>query len=171
MLDRGEYGAFFPMHASGSGAVFSPVRFLLGVTNEEFQRFGAPMLDPKRGNVVTGEREADAKPAMVSAIPDSIDDVDPGMLVKKPILDAELGRNYSVLPQDYERYKSRRLPFPRQHFTTRLKALVNLVNKPVYRDETCNACKKSLRVAMNTAFPDRKILCQDCYLKHLEQYG
>jgi hypothetical protein len=121
--------------------------------------------------VVTPEHEADSALIETSAIPDFIDDIDPALFVKKPILDAELGRNYSVLPQEFEMYKTRRLPFPRQHFTTRLKALVNMVNKPMYRDEVCYTCKKRLRVGTNTAFPIRNILCQACYGQYLEQHG
>lgn len=168
MLDRGEYGSFFPAESSPTGFTLSPTMLFAPFTQQELDTLGVPMLDPSHGNVISSEQAAPQKRIDPVTIPDRLDEIDPSVFVKKAIFDAELGRNWSVHEREFEMYKARHLPFPRRHFRMRTKAMLDLVNKPLFDLRACQSCSKPISVAQNTAFPNRTIYCQACYLNFLE---
>ena len=171
MLDRGEYGMFFPGDLSQSGFQFSMGKMYFDYTPEEYAAFGAPHFDPARGAVVMPSVIDPENAVKVEEIPDALDDVDPARLVNKPIHDPKLKRNFSVIDAEFAFYKSHRLPFPREHFLTRLKKLIRHSNTPVKMSAECHACKKSIITYVNQLFTERKIYCRACYLQFLEKNG
>ena len=171
MLDRGEYGEYFPADLSPMGMQFSIGAEFLGYSDQELERYGALKLDPKKGNVLAPHKVDATNAIAVDQIPDCLSDVDAKQLVGKPIYDAELGRPYSVLPREFEFYKKQGLPFPREHFLTRLRNLLRTSNTPLTELSKCHECSKEITVHKNQMFPKRKIYCRECYLKYLEANG
>ena len=170
MLDGGEYGQFFPVEASPVGYVFSQSMFLVGTSEEELEALKAPRLDPKSSDKISQQRSSGIVPLHISEIPDDIADVDPSKFVNKPILDENLGRNFSIIQTEYNQYKERGLPLPRRHFTSRIDELIGFANKPYLVDTACRKCNKSIRAADNAKFPNRTVYCQACYYAYLEQH-
>ena len=66
-------------------------------------------------------------------------------------------------------YKKLGLPFPREHFLSRLKKLIRRSNAPIPEPGACAACGKSITIYKNYTFPKRRVLCMKCYLAYLEK--
>src|SRR3989338_84438 len=82
MLERGEYGQFFPARLSQAGFQFSMGDFFIGYSKEDLERFDAPAFDPTRGNVESSEGAL-----LASELPDHLDEINPDIHLGKPILD------------------------------------------------------------------------------------
>ena len=106
----------------------------------------------------------------VDEIPDTLDDIDPARFVNKPIHDPNLKRNFSVIEPEFAFYQSHRLPFPREHFLTRLKKIARYSNTPIEMATQCHQCKKEITTYVNQTFTGRNVYCYPCYLEFLEQY-
>ena len=169
MLERGEYGAFFPGDLSQSGFQFSMGKMYFEYTPEEYKAFGAPHFDPARGAVIVPKSVSIQGSVLVTEIPDALADTDPAKFVGKPIHDPTLQRNFSVTDSEFAFYQAHQLPFPREHFLTRLKKLTRHSYTPIPFETTCYVCKKSISSYKNQLFPDRRIYCRACYLAFLEQ--
>lgn len=171
MLERGEYGMTFPGDLSQSGFQFSMGKMYFDYSPEEYQAFQAPHFDPARGAVVMPIVTSPEDAVQVADIPDALDDIDPAKFVGKPIHDTLLNRNFSVTPKEFEFYKAHRLPFPREHFLTRLKKLTHHSNTPVKMETTCFDCAKPITTYVNNMFIDRRVYCREDYLKFIEEKG
>ncbi|MBI4598779.1 hypothetical protein HY734_01115 [Candidatus Uhrbacteria bacterium] len=171
MLDEGTYGNFFPGKFSPSGFQYSTGELYIGYSLEDLEQYGALSFDPARGQVLAPHKGGDVQPLSIVDIPDTIDETDPAVWVGKPIVDPEAGRNFSVIPVEFEVYRAHRWPFPRAHFVRRLTDLVRHSNGPIKEERVCATCDLPIVTYRNMRFPERKVLCQACYLKHLEQYG
>ena len=170
MLDRGEYGLFFPGDLSQNGFQFSMGKMYFDYTPEEYQAFEAPHMDPTRGAVVVPTLAHPEDAVHVSDIPDALRDVDPEKFVGKPIRDDHLKRNFSVTPNEFAFYKTHGLPFPREHFLTRLKKIARYSNTPIEMATQCHQCKKEITTYVNQTFTERNVYCYPCYLEFLEKY-
>ncbi|MEK9130801.1 MAG: hypothetical protein AAB429_01665, partial [Patescibacteria group bacterium] len=96
---------------------------------------------------------------------------DPATFVGKAIHDPVLKRNFSVTPQEFDFYKAHQLPFPREHFLTRIKKLTRHSDSPVSFETTCYVCHRTITAYKNIFFQERNIHCRACYLAYLEQHG
>ncbi|MDA1038274.1 MAG: hypothetical protein O2877_01130 [bacterium] len=161
MLERGEYGTFFPADLSQSGYQFSMGQFFLGYTEKELAQFKAPTFDPAIGNVV-----ASGDIVKSSDLPDHLDDVDPKIHIGKPILDEKLGRMYTITQSEYEFYKEKGVPIPNEHFLTRMNKMFNHSNGPIPEKATCEKCGVEITTYKNKMFSGkRKFLCREHYLE------
>ncbi|EKD33121.1 MAG: hypothetical protein ACD_76C00090G0002, partial [uncultured bacterium] len=167
MLERGEYGEFFPADFSEPGFQYSLGEETFGYSESDLKNFGAPKYDPERGGVV-GIDSIKKEAIRINQIPDCLKEIDSDKFVGQPILDEKLNRHYSVTPAEFEFYKQNNLPFPREHFLTRLKNLFAHVNTPFFTEANCE-CGQSIQVYHNRTFPHRRVLCNACYLAHLEK--
>lgn len=168
MLERGEYGEFFPADLSECGFQFSMGKMFFDYTPEEYQAFGAPKFDPMHGGVVMPEDDQATKGLRVQDIPDCLNAVDPAQFVNVPIYDEQLKRHFSVVPAEFAFYQQRKLPFPREHFLSRLKKLIRHSNSPIPEYVRCFPCGKDVVTWQNPTFPSRRIYCRACYLSFLE---
>lgn len=168
MLDRGEYGDFFPQDLSPSATQFSHSTMYFDLTTEEIKALGAPILDPDKGVVLAPKKTVEEPARNVQDVPDCLAQVDPATWVSKPFIDQALNRRWSVVPKEFAFYQSHNLPFPEEHYSSRLRKQILLMNLPEYQTSTCVVCQKSIRVAKNKTFPHRRLHCMDCYLKFLE---
>ena len=163
VLDRGEYGQFFPGDFSPAGVEFA-VECFFDYPSEEFSKIGAVRYDPKVGMVqdVTSLIDPDT-------LPDHLDDCE--SYVGKALIDKELGRSFAIRKDDYKFYQKLGLPFPRRHYIARIKSLARMANTYTSSEKACANCSKIMTTADNLTFKNRKIYCQSCYLQYLEKNG
>ncbi|MBI4599274.1 hypothetical protein HY734_03720 [Candidatus Uhrbacteria bacterium] len=165
MLERGEYGRFFPADLSQNGFQFSLGDMFFGYSKEEMNVFHAPVFDLRRGGIlVVSDTGID-----VSALPDSSRDPEAASWIGKPIFDSRLQRQFTITSQEVDFYRSRDLPLPNEHFLSRLKKLVRLSNMPTQKAVVCTFCRVSIQAYGNGTFAERKVVCRPCYLRFLEQ--
>ncbi|MFH1433436.1 MAG: hypothetical protein ABIG32_00895 [Candidatus Uhrbacteria bacterium] len=171
MLERGEYGEYFPAEFSQNGLQFSMADVFFGFTETELAAYNAPRFDPKRGGVVLIGEQKESAGVSVDNVPDCLADVDQSKYVAEPLYDPKLDRNFSVTDGEFAFYQAHRLAFPREHFLSRLKNMIRQANSPFPQTLQCTECKQDIMSYQNSTYPDRRVYCKDCYLKYLEQYG
>ncbi|HBD05768.1 TPA: hypothetical protein DCZ32_04915 [Candidatus Uhrbacteria bacterium] len=167
MLDRGEYGEFFPLSYSQSYQPQGGCALYLLTEDSEYEKLGALIFDPESHGAV-GEDLAQAQnPMSSSQIPDcALDGLD--NLVGKPILDEKINRRFAFIKPEIEFYKKNKIAPPDEHFITRVQKLIWLNNGAVFYETDCKKCGAAITVAKNKTFPNRKIYCQECFYKFLE---
>lgn len=170
MMDRGEYGEFFPSSMAtsyfpDSGAV---LYFACPIANGK--KFGALEFDPESSGAVGEELSDTSKMRDVSEVPDCIDDLDDEW-IGIPLYDNNWKRRFAYLRPEIEFYRRHELGPPQQHFISRMQDMFKEANQGRFVDVECHECNKKLMVATNLTFKDRKILCRDHYLKYLETNG
>ncbi|MBI2485217.1 hypothetical protein HYW18_03670 [Candidatus Uhrbacteria bacterium] len=169
MLDRDEYGNFFPGDFSPSGIQWGG-ELHAPLTDEEVVRLGGIVFDAKRGAVISLSQSAVYGESMdPELLPDGLEAC--ALFAGRPIMDPELERPFTVRKEDVAFYTHMRLPFPRRHFMTRIRALARLGNTFMAEQGLCQKCSKEVVIHKNIAFPKRKIYCTACYLAYLEQVG
>ena len=168
MLNHGEYGEFFPLEVSPNGTQFSMAAVLYDLGDEEMEKIGAPMYDPDRGAVLAPKKGQETPPLNIADVPDCVGDVESSAWLGKPFIDASVNRRWAVVPQELAYLKAHKLPFPREHYSSRLRRQVQMLNLIDTEDTVCASCQKQLKVHKNKTFKNRKIYCQPCYLKYLE---
>jgi len=169
MLERGEYGEFFPAAFSAVGFQFSMGDAFFGYSEDELCRLDVPLLNPNSGAVVVsnGLETFDVIPQKL--LPDSSLNPQADEFVGRPILDFEIGRKFSITSDELALYRRLRLPLPRQHFLTRLSNLIRLSNFAVPELVKCGNCQKSIVTYKNATFSERRVLCQQCYNQFIEE--
>lgn len=167
MLDRGEYGEFFPTTFSSSYFQESVAGINLGATKSDEQKYGFPSFDPESHGAI-GELGDVTLLKDPETIPDAIADVNIDEWSGVALLDKQMGRRFAFLKPELEFYKAHKIAPPTRHFIHRVDSLYHTANLFLLEDTVCNACNKPLRVAKNMTFKNRKHLCREDYLKYLE---
>ncbi len=170
MLEEGSYGEFWPVKFCPHGFQNSIGEIYYGYDVDDLKKWGADVYDQAEG-LVLAPKQLDQEPVSILDIPDCIDEIGPDKFVGVPIRDTGLGRDFSVINPEFEIYKKKRWPFPRQHFIARLTDLIRHSNSPHKEAQACDSCGIDIVTYKNLVFKERKVYCQQCYLKHLEQYG
>ena len=170
MLERGEYGEYFPADLSQNGFSYSPGELFFGYSQEEQTQFHIPFFDPLRGTMANPLQHT-AEMMSISQLPDNSQDPRMQELVGKPFYDSILQRPFSIASHELAFYQSRELPLPNQHFLTRLRTLVRLSNSPFTDKLSCASCQTTINAHRNGTFTDRKIFCRPCYQRFIEQGG
>lgn len=170
MLERGEYGEFFPPEFSTSPFLESAAGTNLGGTTADQNRFGFPPIAPESAGAV-GDLGDLTRLKDSTSVPDHIDNVSVDEWAGVPLLDKQAGRRFAYLRSELEFYKTHNIPAPTQHFIPRVYGLYHTANLFLLEDAPCTACGKTLRVAKNITFSNRRHLCREDYLTYLEQHG
>ncbi len=170
MLERGEYGQFFPQDLSPTGMQFSHSAMYYRLSTADVQALGAPLYDPDQGVVLAPKKTVEEPPKDASAAPDCLRDVDPAVWVSKPFMDERVRRRWSVVPKEFAYYTDRQLPFPEEHYSSRLQKQIQMMNQPAFEQLPCVVCQKPVQVGRNPAFTKRRVHCMSCYLKYLEAH-
>lgn len=169
MLDRGEYGEFFP-------ASFSPtfwpvsVSLLFQIEEDEAKKIGCLMLDPESAGAL-GELPPGAVMHSPDELPDNIRDTEPETWGGQPMMDPTEKRRYALLKPEIALYKQLGIAIRAMHPMKRLRAMVFEANSGNMKEAACAKCGKSLIVATNSTYPDRLIYCREDYLKFIESNG
>jgi len=169
MLVRGEYGEFLPgkfssSYYSESGAT------IYYLSDDEFgKKMGAHFFNPESEGAIGRELSDPATIKDSSLVPDNIKDIEVGEWAKMPLYDTAYNRRFAFLKPELEFYKQEGIAPPNNHFMPRVRSLLWHANSGVIEKQNCAKCQKEILVALNKAFQNRKIYCQSCYLKYLEE--
>lgn len=166
MLERGEYGMFFPAsffvgYWPDGGVVQYPET---AARNEDFHPLD---FEPESGGAV-GEID-ESKLRSTNDVPDCIDDMKDEDWLGVPIYDANIKRRFSYLKPELDFYRKHRLAPPTSHFIDRVYSFWREANSEVWKETTCGKCAKALLVTINQTYRKRTIYCRPCYLEYLEK--
>lgn len=169
MLDRGEYGEFFP--AKYSPSYYPDAGALVLDAQDMGEAFGALDFDPESMGAIGEPLYDESKMRSTEEIPDCINSVKSEEWVGVPIMDPKVNRRFGFVRPEIEFYKKNQIPLPNVHFIPRIKQLYFESNSGVFDQSTCDKCKKKITIARNITYKNRKIYCKPCYLEYIEQYG
>jgi hypothetical protein len=169
LLDTGEYGHYLPVTLSSTYVPESGAVSYAGATPEELKQIGGNLFEPTADGA-TGAERITTTPRNASDVPDSIDDVTDEW-AGVPIFDPEAKRTFSFLKPVLDHYRALRIAPPTRHFVQRFNSFSLLGQVAAFETRSCDSCKKSITVAQNRSYPNRRILCNVCYLAFLEQNG
>jgi hypothetical protein len=170
MLDKGQYGEYFPTTFSTSYVPECGAYLYAGADPEDIEKLGGNVFDPNEYNA-TGLEEVDLSQAKsTDDIPDSIQDVGDEW-AGKLIYDKDVNRTFAMLKPEIEHYRELNIAPPAEHFILRVKNISSLGQKAQLVNSTCQSCSKEVLVSVNKKYPNRKIYCKKCYLEYLEKYG
>ncbi len=168
MLDRGEYGNFFPLSLStayfgeSGGVMYYDADPSLNKT------FGGLEYEPESAGAIGDLAQAmDVK--KTTDVPNCIDDVKDEEWVGVPVLDAKHNRRFAFLKPEMDFYRRKKLAPPTEHFVYRIKQLSWEGNLGILEPNTCAKCGKQIQVAKNLTYPNRKIYCMEDYLRYIEE--
>lgn len=150
MIERGEYGRFFPswLSAHGYDQTLASIYFPLSKERvlEKGWRWEGEEREWERGDII---------------IPDNISSVGE-KFTQKLLADEKDGRNYRITKQELEFYKGRRIPLPRYSFITRHRArLAQRTGWQIFKT-TCARCAVPISTALNPG-KNRIIYCNECF--------
>ncbi|HBR80902.1 MAG: hypothetical protein UX09_C0015G0004 [Candidatus Uhrbacteria bacterium GW2011_GWE2_45_35] len=167
MLERGEYGHYLPPELSSTYVPEGGATVYCGATEDELQKIGGLVFDPNAEGA-TGVDRLKVEPRTLDSIPDSIDDLGDDW-VGVPIYDEKAKRTFSFLKPELDYYRAKRIAPPAEHFIRRLNEVALNGQLSSFETKQCHKCQKELLVSKCPNYPDRKIYCNDCYLKYLEE--
>ena len=170
MLDRGEYGQGFPVKFSNGYTPESGMGWMFSLTKEEITPFEPLAFEPGDAGAFgpLAQRVSEAKTQ--DEVPDALEDLDDSW-VGTPIFDADYKRPFAYQKHEIAYCKKYGIAPYTTHFLSRFWSAQKEMNLILPVDAQCGACSKALTVSKNLTYPDRKIYCMECYLKHLEING
>ncbi|MFH1404714.1 MAG: hypothetical protein ABIH21_01290 [Patescibacteria group bacterium] len=170
MLEKGEYGEFFPIKYSPSYWEDSGGPYWFGARTDELKGLGILDYDPESEGAIGRDLYDDSKLKKLSELPDHVSDLDE-QWANVPLMDEIVNRRFALIKPEIDFYKSMNIAPPDKHFITRMKDLWLQCNIGRFENVDCAECQKKLKVAINKAHSERKIYCKECYLKYLETNG
>lgn len=170
MMDRGEYGEFFPARFSPSYHGDSGGSYWFGATPSDLKGIGVLEFDPESMGAIGQELADPSRTKNVSELPDHVAELGDEW-IGVPLFDTAANRRFAMIKPEVEMYRRLNIAPPQKHFTSRIKDLWLQANQGAFEDAGCAKCGKSVRVAKNAGHPIRKIYCKEDYLKYLEEHG
>ncbi len=153
MTSRKEYGEFFPAELSPFSYNESVACDYYPLRKEDAMAKGYAWKDPNQKDYKDQSCE----------IQDHIGDI-PDTITKEILACENCGRNYKILSQELQFYKTNKLPIPSCCFNCRHQVRMNQRNPGKLWQRECSKCETSI----NTSYsPDRpeKVYCEKCYLE------
>ncbi|MDA1038607.1 MAG: hypothetical protein O2877_02885 [bacterium] len=167
MLERGEYGDFFPLSFSPCYFFATPALAWL-IDEKDAEQLGAAMYDLDSMGA-RGDIDSNAPMTDVSELPDHVKDF--GEWSGKALKDKLEGKRFAYIKPEITLYQKLNIAPPLENPMLRLRNLSFEVNSAIPMEVTCAKTGKKLRVAKNKMYPDRKIYCREAYLEYLETNG
>jgi len=170
MSDRGEYGRPFPM---GFGLNYFPESgsvVYFGATTDDWEKTGAQKFEASDAGAFGTLSLDDPRMREIDQLPDHIRDLSDDW-IGQPIADRAINRPFALTKSEVDYLKKFNLAAPRRHFTARMLDLFYSMSSGPFIDHACASCGKTVVMATNRAYPERKVYCNDCYLKYLEIKG
>jgi hypothetical protein len=166
MLERGEYGQFFP--AKMFYGYWPDNGLILYLAQSQADIFDPLKFDPEGNGAIGDYIASEMKDSQ--ELPDCIDEIKDEDWVGKPLFDKKFGRRFSLIKPELDFYRRHRLPAPIEHFVKRVYCDLFLEqNSALFKSGFCQKCGREVIYAENATFPEKKIFCRACYLKHLEE--
>lgn len=164
MLERGEYGEFFPPELSPFPYNFSLATAYPGYSDlEEARRYGY------RIEEVPEQMETIFNIQIISSsrLPPDIKDVDDSIL-EKVILDGTNNKKFRITPYELNFYRKYNLPLPRIHPVVRMNQWrKNLDLRFRFYERPCIKCGQTMKTSYAPDRPEKNIYCESCYLKEV----
>jgi hypothetical protein len=158
MKSIGEWGQFFPRDLSPFGYNETMAQEYFPMAKEQVLKKGWKWKEEPEDE----ERSYLGPPV---AIPEDIKDADDPIC--SAILRCEVtGKLFKIIPQEFQFYRTMKLPLPRKCFVQRLRERFALRNPRTLWNRTCQKCKKAIET---TYAPERPeiVYCENCYLKEV----
>jgi len=156
MKADGEYGEFFPLALCPSGYNESTAQWWYPKTKQKAMELDWPWEDnlPKTEGKET-----------LDEIPNNIADA-PNDITEKILRCEKCARNFKIIPQELNFYRSRTLPLPHRCFDCRRMDRLALRNPRMLWKRACMKCGKEMET---TYAPERPeiVYCEECYLKEV----
>jgi len=169
MLQTGEYGEYFPASFSQSYFPESGAAFFCLANNEIGEKIKANIFDPTQDGAIGQQLSSATKVKQPNEIPDKIGDLKAEDWVGVAIDDPVFKRRFAFLKPEIDFYKQEGIAPPTTHFISRVRKLFLSANSWSFETSECSKCQKNIFVAKNKTYSTRKIYCQACYLKYLEE--
>ncbi|MBI2485267.1 hypothetical protein HYW18_03940 [Candidatus Uhrbacteria bacterium] len=170
MMDEGTYGSIFPTTFSSSYIPESGSVLYAGSTEEDLRILGGNQFLPTDAGATGVDRYDMSKTRQLADIPDNIDDLTDAW-IGVPIYDEQAKRAFSFLKPEVEHYRKWRIAPPGEHFIPRMQQMSWSAQIAQFENRVCTKCSKPLLVTVCRRYPNRRILCRDCYLAYLEKNG
>ncbi len=167
MLERGEYGEFYPTPFASGFFPESVAGINLGIEEGDALKYKFPVYDPESHGAI-GELGDVTQLKDPETIPDAIDDVNIAEWAGGALLDKQMGRRFAFLKPELEFYKAQKIAPPTRHFIHRVDSLYHTANLFLLEETRCSKCGKEMQVAKNKTFKNRKHLCREDYLIYLD---
>ncbi|MBI2485212.1 hypothetical protein HYW18_03645 [Candidatus Uhrbacteria bacterium] len=164
MLDRGEYGEFFPAAFSEPGFQFSMGDLYAEYLPDELRAHGAPMYETSIGSTTPDLLSPDD-------LPDRADDPAWENFINKSVLDPILHRPFVVTQAELAFCRKQNVAVPSEHPFLSMKNRFRFSNGPREEQAMCEKCHAEVTTYRNSTFPMRRILCQKCYWEYLGERG
>ena len=169
LLDRDEYGDFFPLSYSPCYVLASPSLVFL-LDEKEVEKLGGMIYDPDSCGAL-GDAAQNAEMKSIQDIPDHIKDLDPEVWSKVAVDDPEEKRKFAFIKPEITLYQKLGVAPADHHPMARLRNLVFEANSALFVEDKCRNCEAEIITSKNKNYPERNIYCNKCYLEYLEQYG
>ena len=167
MVDRGEYGRFFPVEFSSTYVPEGGSFMYAGATEEQMRILGGNVFLPDTEGAV---KEPATEPRGAAEVPDSIDAITEEW-IGQPIYDEAAKRTFTIMPTDAAHYKALRIAPPTIHFIRRVNDTIRSGQIASLEDRACAICEKTVLTSKNLTYPERKIYCNEHYLEFIEKNG
>jgi hypothetical protein len=164
LLEKGEYGEFFPYAFSAFAYNESDVDLVYPLTKEEIEQLGGLYQEDVETDT-TGIEVLHA-----DDLPDSIFDVTDDILTKA-IMCEETTKPFRIIASELEFYRKHKLPLPTVHPYKRVKNMFkNMGNNLVYQS-LCESCGKSIKTIYKPEGGESSLswrtYCEDCFGKEV----
>lgn len=157
MLERGEYGEFFPFKFSSYAYQDSIAQVIFPLTKEQIEALGSYWYDPAQYDSPYEKSEALFK----KDIPVNIKDVSDDILSKALICEIT-DRPFRIISEELEFYRRKRLPLPTIHPNERIKQRYTFTDPYRLHDELCGRCGIDIK-SMYQSKDGYRPYCEQCY--------
>lgn len=154
MIERGEYGEFFPVEKSPFGYNKTMAQIFYPMDEASVNAKGWAWDDY--------EPEFDVSEALnAGELPDNIVDVDDSILTKSFFCEVS-GKPFRITKQELEFYRRRHLPLPRVHWMERYRRRLSKRNPRRFWERQCDKCARNFKSSYDPSRPE-KVYCENCY--------
>lgn len=168
MLERGEYGEFFPGIMATAYQPEGGCIEYCDMDMDEVRTFGINEFDLNAENAAKMDGVDISSMRRVEDIPDSIDDITDDW-IGVPIYDEKAQRQFAFLKPEIKHYKELRIAPPNKHFIARVADVDQSFNSCIFTKKNCEVTGQELLVSRNRRWPNRKVLCMEEYYKYLNE--
>lgn len=164
MLDRGEYGEFFPPELLPVPYRTSAVVYFYGFEDfDNAQKYGYDV------SLVEENSEETAAGQIVKSedLPGDIKDVGDD-IPNKIIFDTKNNKKFRIIKQELNFYRKYNIPLPREHPDSRVSSTRKQFGLVVnFYDRPCAKCGKTMQTSYAPERPEKNIWCEPCYLSEI----
>ena len=161
MLERGEYGEFFPLKDSPFPYQDSNAQVEFPMTEKEIKEKGWHWQDEIKSDIDLTK----VKTLKAEDVPNNIQDVKDDIL-KTPIICERTGKPFKITKFELDFYRKMNVPLPIISPVERIKDLFQYRRPYKLYDTICAKCQKEIQTVHNPESTEN-IYCEECYNKEV----